>query len=158
MAGKSREITPSSPSEFLGQTIEIVAAYVAHNALSPGDLTRTLADVHQALRSLGTAGINAVAKPELAPAVPVKKSITPDFIICLEDGKKFKSMKRHLSGLGMTPDLYRAKWHLPHDYPMVAPNYSATRSGLAKTNGLGRKPGPFVPRAKQTGGSKERRV
>lgn len=76
---------------------------------------------------------------ELVPAVPAKKSVTPDFIVCLEDGKRFKSMKRHLAGLGMAPYEYRAKWGLPADYPMVAPNYTARRSALAISNGLGRK-------------------
>ncbi|MNT69858.1 Transcriptional regulatory protein ros [compost metagenome] len=87
----------------------------------------------------------------LTPAVPIKKSVTPDFIICLDDGKKFKSIKRHLSTLGMTPDEYRTKWGLASDYPMVAPNYSATRSTLAKANGLGLKPvaAPVVSPAKR---------
>lgn len=128
------------PDDLIGQTVEIVAAYVAHNSVSPGDLPKTLADVHQALRSIGALTNSSVTVPELTPAVPVRKSVTPDFIVCLEDGKKFKSMKRHLSLLGMTPDQYRAKWGLKADYPMVAANYSATRSGLAKTIGLGRKP------------------
>ena len=91
------------------------------------------------LVSLSAAEIEP-AKEEPKPAVPIKKSVTPDYIISLEDGRKFKSMKRHLAGLGMTPDDYRAKWGLPSSYPMVAPNYAATRSALAKSSGLGRKP------------------
>ncbi|MER9197161.1 MucR family transcriptional regulator [Mesorhizobium australicum] len=89
----------------------------------------------------GTAGGGSAAKPEaLEPAIPIRKSVTPDYIICLDDGKKFKSLKRHLStDYGLTPDEYRAKWGLPADYPMVAPNYAAARSALVKTMGLGRK-------------------
>ena len=120
----------------LEQVAEIVSAYVSNNALSPADLPKLIAETHTALRSLATAALMA----ELTPVVPIKKSVTPDFIICLDDGKKFKSLKRHLTQLGMTPAEYRAKWGLPENYPMVAPNYSATRSSLAKSNGLGRKP------------------
>lgn len=126
-------------ADRLEQVTEIVAAYVSHNALSPADLPKLIAETHMALQSLSGAGAEPEAKP-LEPAVPIRKSITPDFLICLDDGKKFKSMKRHLAQLGMTPDDYRAKWGLPADYPMVTSNYSATRSALAKSNGLGRKP------------------
>jgi len=92
--------------------------------------------VHSALASLGAG--EAIPKTKvLVPAVPVRKSITPGFLICLDDGKKFKSLKRHLANLGMTPDQYRTKWNLPKDYPMVAPEYAATRSALAKKIGLG---------------------
>lgn len=128
-------------AERLEQVAEIVSAYVSNNALSVADLPKLIATTHEALRALSA----QTAKPaveELTPAVPVKKSVTPDFIICLDDGKKFKSLKRHLTQLGMTPAEYRAKWGLPENYPMVAPNYSATRSSLAKSNGLGRKPAP----------------
>lgn len=118
---------------------EIVAAYVAHNAMNSADLPRFIGEVHTALRRLGGADEPEAAK-ELKPAVPVKKSITPDYLICLEDGMKFKSLKRHLrTHFDMSPEEYRDKWGLPLDYPMVAPNYSATRSRLAKDNGLGRK-------------------
>ena len=123
----------------LEQVAEIVSAYVSHNALSPADLPKLIAETYVALRSLATAELQPVVE-ELTPAVPIKKSVTPDFLICLDDGKKFKSMKRHLCQLGMTPDEYRAKWGLPANYPMVAPNYAAIRSVLAKSNGLGRKP------------------
>lgn len=123
----------------LEQVTQIVSSYVAHNALSASELPKFISETHSALKSLATAETPpAVAPP--TPAVPIKKSVTPDFIVCLEDGRKFKSMKRHLSQLGMTPEEYRAKWGLPADYPMVAPSYSATRSSLARTNGLGRKP------------------
>lgn len=123
-------------AERLERVAEIVSAYVSHNVLSPADLP---AETHMALRSLAKAELPPVLE-ELAPAVPIKKSVMPDFLVCLDDGKKFKSLKRHLSVLGMTPDEYRAKWSLPSDYPMVAPNYAAIRSALAKSNGLGRKP------------------
>ncbi|RWA58087.1 MucR family transcriptional regulator [Mesorhizobium sp.] len=120
-------------------TADIVSAYVSNNPVPVGELPALIDHVHAALK--GTIG-GSVSKPEeLKPAVPVRKSVTPDYIICLEDGKKFKSLKRHLSThYGVTPDEYRAKWGLPADYPMVAPNYAAARSALAKTMGLGRKP------------------
>ncbi|MDB5587099.1 MAG: MucR family transcriptional regulator [Devosia sp.] len=126
-------------ADLLDQVAEIVSAYVSHNSISTADLPALIASTYSALRSLSEAPTVEVAE-DLRPAVPVKKSITPDFIICLDDGKKFKSMKRHLAGLGMTPDEYRAKWNLPSDYPMVAPSYSVARSSMAKSIGLGRKP------------------
>ena len=131
-------------AERLELVAEIVSAYVSNNALSADDLPKLISTTHEALRKLSA----EMAKPtieELTPAVPVKKSVTPDFIICLDDGKKYKSLKRHLTQLGMTPAEYRAKWGLPESYPMVAPNYSATRSSLAKSNGLGRKQAPVTP-------------
>lgn len=118
---------------------EVVSSYVSNNPISVADLPTLIAETHAALKSL-SAGEQEVATVALEPAVPIKKSITPDDLICLEDGKKFKSMKRHLRGLGMTPEEYREKWGLPVNYPMVAPNYSAARSSLAKSSGLGRKP------------------
>jgi predicted transcriptional regulator len=100
-----------------------------------------IADVHAALKALGTEEV-VIPAEEKKPAVPVRKSVTPDYIICLEDGKKFKSLKRHLrTHYNLSPEEYREKWGLPADYPMVAPSYSATRSQLAKDNGLGRKAG-----------------
>jgi len=97
-----------------------------------------ISSVHTALANLSSATA-ASAEPEaLAPAVPVRKSITPEYLICLDDGKKFKSLKRHLASLGMTPDQYRQKWRLPKDYPMVASDYAARRSAMAKAIGLGR--------------------
>jgi predicted transcriptional regulator len=125
--------------DLMAQVTEIVSAYVSRNAISAADLPALIADTHRALRSLSSNEVAAVVE-ELTPAVSIRKSVTPDYIVCLDDGKKFKSLKRHLSVLGMTPDEYRAKWRLPKDYPMVAPNYAATRSALAKSNGLGRKP------------------
>lgn len=118
---------------------EIVAAYVSHNAISPSDLPRLISDVHAALKALGSEE-SVQPVEEKKPAVAVRKSVTPDYIICLEDGKKFKSLKRHLrTHYNLSPEEYREKWGLPADYPMVAPSYSATRSKLAKDNGLGRK-------------------
>lgn len=131
--------TPTEPEDLLLLTSAIVRAYVSNNAVSAPDLPALIKQTHTALKTLGE---EAAPEPEAEqrPAVPVKKSVTPDFIICLEDGKEFRSLKRHLrTAFAMTPDEYRAKWNLPSDYPMVAPNYSATRSSLAKNFGLGRK-------------------
>ncbi|WP_394100503.1 MucR family transcriptional regulator [Roseixanthobacter pseudopolyaromaticivorans] len=115
----------------------LVAAYVSNNSVPTAELPKLIDDIHAALRSLGAAvPIEAVKKPE--PAVPVRKSVTADFIICLEDGKKFKSLKRHIrTQYGLTPAEYRQKWNLPADYPMVAPSYAESRSALAKVSGLG---------------------
>ncbi len=102
------------------------------------DLAALITSVHTALTNLGAVNTVPQPEPDLVPAVSVKKSITPDYLICLDDGKRFKSLKRHLAGLGMTPAQYRKKWGLPENYPMVAANYTATRSALAKSIGLGR--------------------
>jgi len=127
-------------------TSSIVAAYVSHNSLPADAIAPLVAQVHDALSRLTAEAPEAVAeKPK--PAVNPKRSVFPDFIICLEDGKKFKSMKRHLSSFGLTPDQYREKWDLPADYPMVAPAYAAARSELAKRSGLGRKPAATAPAA-----------
>ena len=124
--------------ELLRLTSTIVGAHVANNAITATDIPGLIATVHETLATLGTE--KAAAKPE--PAVPIKQSVKPDYIICLEDGKKLKMLKRHLTtAYSMTPDDYRKRWGLPPDYPMVAPNYAATRSALAKKIGLGRKPG-----------------
>ena len=126
-------------NDLIDLSADIVSAYVSHNALSLTDLPKLIADVHTALKTLQS-NVVVEAVEELKPAVPVRKSVAPDFIICLEDGKKFKSLKRHLrTHYNLSPEEYREKWGLPADYPMVAPNYSATRSRLAKDNGLGRK-------------------
>jgi len=126
----------------------IVAAYVSKNAISPADLPKLITDVYQAITGLGQAPAE-VPEIELKPMVSVRRSITPDYLICLDDGKRFKSLKRHLATLGMTPEQYRTKWQLPHDYPMVAPNYSETRSALALSNRLGRKAAPALPAKKK---------
>ena len=126
-------------SDLIELSTEIASAYVSHNAVSPGDLPKLIAEVHAALRALQSNEVPAPVE-ELKPAVPVRKSVANDYIICLEDGKKFKSLKRHLrTHYNLSPEEYREKWGLPADYPMVAPSYSATRSKLAKDNGLGRK-------------------
>ncbi|CDX17076.1 MucR family transcriptional regulator [Mesorhizobium sp. LCM 4577] len=132
------EETDDNTSAVIELTAEVVSAYVSNNPVPVGDLPALIDRVHGALKS---AGGGTAEKPEtLTPAVPIRKSVTPDYIISLEDGKKFKSLKRHLSvHYGLTPDEYRAKWGLPADYPMVAPNYAAARSSLAKSMGLGRK-------------------
>ena len=128
-------------NDLIDLSADIVCAYVSHNALSVTDLPKLIADVHSALRGLHSTGIQEPVE-DLKPAVPVRKSVAPDYIICLEDGKKFKSLKRHLrTHYDLSPEEYRDKWGLAADYPMVAPNYSATRSRLAKDNGLGRKAG-----------------
>ncbi|RWO70221.1 MAG: MucR family transcriptional regulator [Mesorhizobium sp.] len=125
---------------------DIVAAYVSNNPLPVGELPKLIGDIHAALKGIGTAPTETVIKQE--PAVSIRKSVTPDFIICLEDGKKFKSLKRHIGvHYNLSPEEYRQKWNLPADYPMVAPNYAATRSALAKSIGLGRKPAAPTPAA-----------
>ena len=120
-------------------TADIVSAYVTNNKVESGDLSKLIQDVHMALVRAPSAATEPEQKP-LVPAVPIRKSVNPDYIVSLEDGRKFKSLKRHLQGTyGMTPDEYRTKWGLPRDYPMVAPNYAKARSDLAKRMGLGRK-------------------
>jgi predicted transcriptional regulator len=118
---------------------DVVSAYVSNNSISAGDLPGLISEVYNALNRVGSAPVAAPAEPA-KPAVNPKKSITPDYIICLEDGKKFKSLKRHLSSMySMSPEQYREKWGLASDYPMVAPNYAEARSRLAKEMGLGQK-------------------
>jgi predicted transcriptional regulator len=118
-------------------TANVVAAYVSNNAIPLADLPSVIGEVHAALKGTLTP-VQADEKVPQKPVVSIKKSVTPDYIICLEDGQRFKSLKRHLSThYNMTPDEYRAKWKLPADYPMVAPNYAAARSALAKSMGLG---------------------
>ena len=130
------EAAPLPPAIRLAA--DIVAAYVSNNSVPTADLSALINSVHSALTQVAT-GRAEEPKVELTPAVSVKKSVTPDFIICLEDGKKFKSLKRHLrTTFDLTPEQYRAKWSLPSGYPMVAPNYAKARSELAKTMGLGR--------------------
>ena len=134
-------VAGSADNDLIELSTEIVSAYVSHNALAVSDLPKLISDVHGALRNLKSDSAPAPVE-ELKPAVPVRKSIAADYIVCLEDGKKFKSLKRHLrTHYDLSPEEYREKWGLPADYPMVAPNYSATRSRLAKDNGLGRKAG-----------------
>jgi predicted transcriptional regulator len=141
-------VSDAKGSQLIELSADIVSAYVSHNALSAGDLPKLIASVHSTLTGLGGMP-EPEAVVELKPAVPIKKSITPEYLICLEDGKKFKSLKRHLrTEYDMSPEEYRAKWGLPADYPMVAPTYSEARSRLAKTIGLGRKPKTPSPRGR----------
>ena len=132
---------------LVGYASKIVAAYVGNNTVASDDLPDLIRLVHDSLSAV--AGSEA-DKPQLKPAVPVAKSISDNFLICLEDGKKFKSLKRHLrTSYDMSPEEYRARWNLPADYPMVAPNYAEKRRELAKKIGLGRKPGQKRGRKKK---------
>jgi predicted transcriptional regulator len=128
-------MTSVAREDLLNLTAQIVAAHVANNSVAMGELPKLIHDVHRALSGVGDkTGLGA--RPD--PAVPVKKSVLPDYIVCLEDGKKLKMLKRHLkTAYNLTPDQYRERWGLPLDYPMVAPNYAKTRSSLAKKIGLG---------------------
>ena len=122
---------------FIALTAEIVSAYVGNNTVAQGDIPALIQQIHQALLRVA-GGQQETSSEPLKPAVPVKKSIHADYIVCLEDGKKFKSLKRHLrTQYAMTPEQYRDKWNLPADYPMVAPNYAEQRSQFAKKIGLG---------------------
>ena len=124
-------------AEIIEMTADIVSAYVGNNAVGAADLPSLIQAVHRALASVSGSAEPVEAAPK-EPAVPLKRSITPEFLICLEDGRKFKSLKRHLrTKYNMSPEDYRAKWDLPKDYPMVAPNYAKARSELAKQMGLG---------------------
>ncbi len=123
--------------DLVDMATEIVSAYVSANQVTTQELPALIRTVHTALRDVVSAP-HASLDIAQEPAVAIKKSVTPDFIICLEDGKRFKSLKRHLrTKYSMTPDEYRSKWSLTHDYPMVAPNYAKERSNLAKRMGLG---------------------
>jgi predicted transcriptional regulator len=124
-------------TDLIELTAEIISAYVSNNTVVASDLPAIIGDVHEAL-SKASQRTGQSEREELRPAVTVKKSVTPDYIVCLEDGKKFKSLKRHLrTHYNLSPEEYREKWGLPHDYPMVAPNYAQARSALAKQMGLG---------------------
>ena len=124
-------------NEVIERTADIVSAYVGNNTVSAAELPALIQSVHRALAGV-SGGAEVVEAAPRDPAVPIRRSITPDFIICLEDGRKFKSLKRHLrTKYNMSPEDYRAKWGLPKDYPMVAPNYAKARSDLAKQMGLG---------------------
>jgi len=127
----------SGESRYIELTASIVSAYVSNNSVPSAEIPSLIGQVHSALKRVSGGQVATPAEP-LKPAVPVKRSITSDYLICLEDGKKFKSLKRHLrTQYKMTPEQYREKWGLPPDYPMVAPNYAAARSQLAKQMGLG---------------------
>ena len=145
-------------SQSIELAAEIVAAFVANNSLPIAELPALIHSVHAAMERLADGPVNTaplVEKQE--PAVSVRKSVSPDFLVCLDDGKKFKSLRRHLGTLGMTPDQYRAKWSLPSDYPMVAPNYAAARSEMAKRIGLGQVRKNVSPRKKVSAAAPSRR-
>ncbi|AZO34036.1 MAG: MucR family transcriptional regulator [Mesorhizobium sp.] len=138
--------------DLISLAADIVSAYVSNNPVPVAELPNLIGDTHAALQRIGTPDAETATPQE--PAVSIKRSVTPDHIVCLEDGKKFKSLRRHLNvHYNLTPDEYRQKWKLPSDYPMVAPNYAAARSALAKAAGLGRKPsGPLDEPKKKSGG------
>ena len=128
----------TSREELLALTTEIVSSYVANNTLSANEIPGVIEQVYRTLSGVG--GESGLAADRPKPAVPIKKSVTPEHIICLEDGKKLKMLKRHLkTAYGMSPEEYRERWGLPADYPMVAPNYAERRSKLAKDIGLGKR-------------------
>ncbi|KMO33897.1 MucR family transcriptional regulator [Methylobacterium variabile] len=124
----------TTPLDLVALTGDLVQAYVANNSLPAADLPGLIASVHTALSGLGAVESEPV---KLEPIMPIRKTVTPDHLISLEDGKPYRTLKRHLAGRGLTPDEYRRKWSLPADYPMVAANYAAQRSELAKASGLG---------------------
>ncbi len=132
MSQQEQDLTAS----LVGLAADIVSAYVSKNSVPVSELPTLIASVHTSLSNLGQAV--SVEPEKLTPLMPIKKTVTPDYLISLEDGKQYKSLKRHLSTRGLTPEEYRRKWSLPHDYPMVAANYAAQRSELAKSIGLGR--------------------
>jgi predicted transcriptional regulator len=130
-------VDQTSPN-FIELASDIVSAYVANNSVPVGELPQLISDVYGALTRVGTGAVVEVKAEPQKPAVSVRKSLGDDYLICLEDGKKFKSLKRHLrSQYNLSPEQYREKWGLPADYPMVAPNYAMARSQLAKKMGLG---------------------
>ena len=131
-----------SKSKNLELAAQIVAAYVGNNSVPQADIPRLIADIFKSLEGIATGEQPKALAVEPKPAINARKSITPDFLVCLEDGKKFKSLKRHLrSHYNLSPEQYREKWGLPADYPMVAPNYAMARSSLAKRMGLGKRSG-----------------
>lgn len=137
----------SDGEESLERTVSIVTAYVANNQVPAAGLADLVASVHAALGKLGQ--VTAQSEQQaLQPPVSVKKSVTPAYLISMEDGRQYKTLRKHLTGRGMTPEQYRQKWNLPADYPMVAPEYSARRSLLAKSLGLGRKAGEAAAKTK----------
>ena len=142
------ETNAAVTAELLRMTAQVVAAYVSNNPVPAAQLAEVIRAIHASLAGLESNGAPSAGGE--APAVPVKKSVTPEYIICLEDGKKLKMLKRHLrTAYGLSPEQYRAKWGLPADYPMVAPTYAAQRSAFAKKIGLGRKPGARRGRPKR---------
>ncbi len=152
---------PNAPN-YIELAADLVSAFVSNNSVPAAELPALIGTVHQALNTLASGSTQQPAEEPKAPAVPIKRSVQPDYIVCLEDGKRFKSLKRHLRTVyDLTPDQYRAKWGLPSDYPMVAPNYAAARSELAKQMGLGARrrmtpePEPVQPAAPTRGRRKK---
>jgi len=136
-------------SDVLRMVVDIVSAYVGNNSVAANEVPHIINTVYGSLNSLNGQGAMGGGEPP-KPVVSIRRSVTPDYIICLEDGKKLKMLKRHLrAAYSMTPDEYRVKWNLPADYPMVAPNYARQRSNFAKKIGLGRKKGQKVPRRRR---------
>ena len=134
---KASPVAEETAPNFVNLAADVVSAYVSNNSVSLSELPSLIASVHASLQFVAE-GAKEQPKAPLVPPVSIKKSVQPDYIVCLEDGKRFKSLKRHLrTKYDMTPDQYRTRWDLPHDYPMVAPNYAARRSELAKSIGLG---------------------
>jgi predicted transcriptional regulator len=135
---KVQAMTDAAGKNFLDLTADIVSAYLSHNATPASEIPALISQIHAALLRVSTGRPEVAPLEPAKPAVSVKKSMTPDYLVCLEDGKRFKSLKRHLrTQYNMTPEQYRDKWGLPADYPMVAPNYAVARSQLAKKMGLG---------------------
>jgi len=132
----NEQTTPASAPNVLELTADVVSAFISKNRIAVADLPALISQVHATLTATA-AGKGEPEPQKLEPAVPIKNSVKPEYIICLEDGKKFKSLKRHLRAYNLTPEEYRKKWGLKHDYPMVAPAYAAKRSELAKSMGLG---------------------
>jgi predicted transcriptional regulator len=131
------EMDGKHEDDFIGLTASIVSAYVSNNTVSAGELPGLISQVHSALLNVSEGRVTTIAEPS-KPAISVKRSVTDEYLVCLEDGKRFKSLKRHLrTRYNMSPEQYREKWGLPPDYPMVAPNYAQARSRLAKQMGLG---------------------
>ncbi|MBB6468590.1 putative transcriptional regulator [Aminobacter lissarensis] len=137
------ELLSTPNNQLIELTADIVAAYVSNNPVPAAELPGLIAQIHSSISNLGTPA--APVEEALTPRVPIKKTITHEHLISLEDGKRYKTLRRHLTIRGLTPDDYRAKWGLPRDYPMVAPSYSARRSEMAKSLGLGRKPAEKKP-------------
>ena len=136
-------------NDLLRMSVEIVSAYVSNNSIAVTQVPDVINTVYGALNSINGQTVSETSESQ-KPAVSVRRSVNPDYIVCLEDGKKLKMLKRHLrAAYGMSPDEYRAKWGLPSDYPMVAPNYALQRSAFAKKIGLGRKKGEKMPRRKK---------
>jgi predicted transcriptional regulator len=130
-------VSTSAAAHPVAMTAEIVSAFVSNNSLPPTELVALIQSVHEGLVKIANGAVTPVEPPPPTPAVTVRQSIKPDYLVCLDDGKRFKSLRRHLTTLGMTAEQYRAKWSLPADYPMVAANYAAQRSAMAKKIGLG---------------------